>query len=90
MVDYLGSRAIMKHKLEMKSKQMAQYDKRHGGPFDRGAADSYYGRPHRPHYFVGATHQSEEVIPTETSDAYWDYLAGYEYNEQFGDKKDYG
>ena len=24
------------------------YDARHGGPFDRGSADSYYGRPCRP------------------------------------------
>lgn len=66
------------------------YNARHGGPFDRGSADSYYHRGPRPHYFVGATYQSEEVIPTDTSDAYWDYMAGFDYNEQFGDKKDWG
>ena len=65
------------------------YDARHGGAFDRGSADSYYHRQPRPHFFTGATYSSEEVIPTDTSDAYWDYLAGYEYNEQFGDKKDW-
>jgi len=37
------------------------YDTRHGGPFDRGAADSYYHRPRRPHFFVGDTYSSEEV-----------------------------
>ena len=25
------------------------YDKRHGGPFDRGGADSYYRRGMNPH-----------------------------------------
>ena len=65
------------------------YDARHGGPFDRGAADSYYDRPRRPHFFVGDTYNSEEVIPASTSDAYWDYLIGYDYNEQKGYKKDW-
>jgi len=26
------------------------YDSRHGGPFDRGSADSWYSRPFNPHY----------------------------------------
>ena len=26
---------------------------RHGGPYDRGSADSYYGRVFDPHNFVG-------------------------------------
>lgn len=34
---------------------------RHGGPYDRGGADSYYGRRPNPHYYVGATYSSEEV-----------------------------
>ena len=34
---------------------------RHGGPYDRGAADAYYQRPASPHYFVGASYQSEKV-----------------------------
>ena len=37
------------------------YDKRHGGPYDRGGADSYYRRGYNPHYFTGATYQSPEV-----------------------------
>ena len=66
------------------------YNDRHGGPFDRGSADSYYGRGVCPHYYTGATHQStrlEEVDMSEKEIA--DYMAGYEYNEQFGDKKCY-
>jgi hypothetical protein len=66
------------------------YDARHGGAFDRGSADSYYHRPRRPHYFEGDTYQSVEITPQQTDPEYWDYLAGYEYNEQFGDKKDWG
>ena len=66
------------------------YDARHGGAFDRGSADSYYGRPRRPHYFEGATYDSVEIVPKQTDPEYWDYLAGYDYNEQFGDKKDWG
>ena len=30
-------------------------DRRHGGPYDRGSADSYYNRPRRPHYYKGDT-----------------------------------
>lgn len=66
-----------------------KYNARHGGPFDRGSADSYYHRGVRPHYFVGGSYQSEEIIPAKGSQAYEEYLAGYEYNEQFGDKKDW-
>ena len=69
---------------------MIKYDQRHGGPFDRGAADNYYRRPRRPHYFKGATYLSEEVIPTVRSAEYEAYMAGYDYNEEFGDKKDWG
>ena len=40
---------------------MSNYDRRHGGPYDRGSADRYYGREFNPHFFKGATHQSELV-----------------------------
>ncbi len=66
------------------------YDTRHGGAFDRGSADSYYGRPRNPHYFKGGTHNSEEVKMEQMSFAeILAYNAGYDYNEQFGDKKDW-
>lgn len=64
------------------------YDARHGGPFDRGSADSYYGRGVRPHYFTGATYNSSEVAEADmTAEEIAAYVAGYNYNEQFGDKK---
>ena len=64
------------------------YDRRHGGPFDRGSADSYYRRPYSPHYFKGSTYQSEQVnaLTAEELEA---YNAGYEWNEIYGDKKEY-
>lgn len=65
------------------------YDGRHGGPFDRGAADSYYGRGMRPHYYTGSTGQSQKVILEPGTPAYEEYIAGYEYNESIGSKKDW-
>ena len=70
--------------------QGKRYDDRHGGAFDRGSADSYYGRPIRPHFFSDATYRSEEIeerFMTKTQVA--EYMAGYEWNEQFGEKKEY-
>ena len=37
------------------------YDTRHGGPFDRGSADSYYQRGIEPHYFVFGTATSDKI-----------------------------
>ena len=31
----------------------ATYDRRHGGPYDRGGADFHYGRGFQPHYYIG-------------------------------------
>ena len=68
-----------------------QYDTRHGGPFDRGSADSYYHRPRKPHFYVEGTSTSPMVSESEmTPEEIRAYLAGYQYNEQFGDKKDWG
>lgn len=69
---------------------MAKYDERHGGAYDRGSADSYYGRGFRPHYFVGGTYTSEEVTQERmTAAEIAAYTAGYEDNEAEGNFKDY-
>lgn len=66
------------------------FDQRHGGPFDRGSADSWYRRPRDPHYFAGATHTSDRVsIDDMTPDEINAYHAGYSWNDQFGGHKDY-
>jgi len=64
------------------------YDDRHGGAFDRGSADSYYGRVRSPHEFVGDTYSSPMKTIEEMTNAEIDaYHAGYDYNEELGDKK---
>jgi hypothetical protein len=69
---------------------MSTYDDRHGGPWDRGSADSYYGRGRTPHYYLGDTGQSlrieEKDMSAEQVEA---YQAGYDYNEDFGGKKEW-
>ena len=60
----------------------------HGSLFDRGSADSYYGRPMSPHYGGVGGHSGERVAVTDP-EMVAEYRAGYEYNEQFGDKKDW-
>jgi hypothetical protein len=65
-------------------------DTRHGSPYDRGMADSYYSRSRLPHYFVGDTHRSRRVDRWEmTPDEVEAYHAGYDDNEAEGDKKEW-
>lgn len=74
----------------MKIKDKKKFNTRHGGPFDRGSADSWYSRPVEPHYYTGATHTSTKLEVVDMSESeIKDYLAGYDYNEQFGGKKEY-
>jgi hypothetical protein len=66
------------------------YDERHGGPFDRGSADSWYSRPRNPHFYTEGTGTSERINEAEmTAEEVQAYLAGYQWNEQFGGKKDW-
>jgi hypothetical protein len=61
---------------------------RHGSLYDRGSADSYYGRQPNAHYGgVGGGSGDRVAVADAVSVA--EYMAGYEYNEQFGDKKEY-
>lgn len=65
-----------------------KYDDSHGSPFDRGSADSYYGRLRRPHVFLGDTYRSPEIEEQDMSPEDIEaYHAGYDWNEEFGDKK---
>ena len=69
---------------------MSKYDQRHGGPYDRGRADSYYRRGFRPHYFKGATYSSDRVDEQHmTAEEIAAYKAGYYDNEDAGDYKDW-
>jgi hypothetical protein len=67
------------------------YDARHGGAFDRGGADSYYLRGITPHYYMGDTGNSlliEENCMTDEEKQ--EYYAGFRYNTESGDFKEYG
>ena len=64
---------------------------RHGGSYDRGSADSYYGRPAKPHYFEGDTYGSVLVeVVDPTNDEYMAYMQGYCDNNEAGNFKDWG
>ena len=66
------------------------YDQRHGGPYDRGAADSWYRRGCNPHYYVGDTGSSERIENDEMTQAERDaYIAGYKDNEAAGCHKEW-
>lgn len=63
-----------------------KYDSSHGSFFDRGSADSYYGRPRVPHR-GGVGGDSGPRIEAKTPEEFEAYHAGYDDNEEFGDKK---
>jgi hypothetical protein len=66
------------------------YDQRHGGPFDRGSADSWYSRPFNPHYYTEETYGSDRVeLKDMTAEEIVAYTAGYNWNEEFGGKKEW-
>lgn len=70
---------------------MSKYSMRHGGPYDRGSADSYYGRGYEPHYYVGATYSTRRVNAEDMgADELAAYKAGYDDNEAAGNFKDWG
>jgi hypothetical protein len=65
-------------------------DTRHGGPYDRGMADSYYRRGYNPHYYLGNTQTSGRVnLKDMTPDEIVAYTAGYNDNEEMGDYKEW-
>ena len=66
------------------------YDTRHGSPFDRGSADSYYNRGECPHYYEGDTGTSRRITEEDmTEEEVEAYYAGYNENERLGDKKEW-
>jgi hypothetical protein len=71
-------------------KSQWQFDrKKHGSLYDRGSADSYYGRRCDPHYGGVGGDSGPRVDQGLSIDEVAEYYAGYEYNERFGDKKEW-
>lgn len=64
----------------------------HGSPWDRGAADSHYRRPRNPHRYEFGAQVNYTLIPLEylSEQEIYEYHAGYDWNDLYGDKKDYG
>lgn len=62
----------------------------HGSPYDRGVADSYYGRARDPHYWPFGTYKGSRVEARNmTEEQIAAYHAGYDDNEDEGDKKEW-
>ena len=57
---------------------MDKEDTRHGGAYDRGGADFYYGRPNKPHFYKGNTGSVLVEEKDMTSDEIEAYNRGYE------------
>tara|TARA_B110000444_G_scaffold102216_2_gene96503 strand:- start:1434 stop:1688 length:255 start_codon:yes stop_codon:yes gene_type:complete len=79
------------HDIQTKLDKLVKWDDRHGGPYDRGGADSYYRRGCKPHYYTGSTHDSNRIEQCDMTDAeIRAYEAGYKDNEDAGEFKDWG
>ena len=68
---------------------MGQYSERHGGPYDRGSADAYYRRPFNPHYYDEGTGKGPMRVAKVGTYEYEAYKAGYYYQVDCNDFKDY-
>ena len=67
------------------------FDRTHGSPFDRGSADSHYSRPQDPHWYPKGSYRGDRIESKDMTIAEMRaYFMGYEFNERFGDKKDWG
>jgi len=63
-----------------------KYDDRHGGPYDRGRMDKYYGRCKNPHKFEDDSFMTP-LVKDLTPEEIEAYNAGY---DQEDDEKDWG
>jgi hypothetical protein len=65
-----------------------QFNRKHGSLYDRGSADSYYGRVPDPHYWPEGTGHGIKVSALNEVEIA-EYYEGYDDNERSGDKKSY-
>ena len=59
-----------------------EINKAHGSPYDRGSADSWYGRGKNPHWYPAGTYNGEAIKESEMSafEVYC-YNKGFDENE---------
>jgi len=64
---------------------------RHGGPYDRGGADSWYRRGRYPHHYTGTgSYDGKRIEEADMSpEEIAAYHQGYNDNEQSGGHKDF-
>ena len=63
---------------------------KHGSPYDRGGADSYYGRSYAPHYWPDGTGHGKPVgYKDMTAEQVKEYHIGFHGNEDAGNFKDW-
>jgi|TARA_B110000908_G_C10250485_1_gene451679 hypothetical protein len=71
--------------------KVTEDEKVHGGPYDRGSADSYYRRGSNPHYYPNGTHKGTRIEKENMTNAeIQSYVRGYLENENDGNFKDWG
>jgi len=63
-----------------------QFNRGHGSLWDRGSADSYYSRPRDPHWYPDGSYHGQRIDQLNEYEIA-EYMAGYDHNERFGDKK---
>ena len=59
----------------------------HGGPYDRGRADAYYGRKPDPHKYPLGTYNGERVVlscPREIAEYFAGYLDHFDMSDVHG------
>ena len=59
-----------------------EINKAHGSPYDRGAADSWYGRPRFPHWYPEGTYNGDVIEWNKMSEfEIYSYHKGFDENE---------
>lgn len=65
-------------------------NKKHGSPYDRGSADSYYRRGPEPHWYLEGTYKGERVTEERmTAAQIAEYYAGFDCNERMQNFKEW-
>ena len=69
---------------------MSEKKERHGGPYDRGSADSYYRREFNPHYYPLGSYRGERICEDKmTKEQIMEYAEGYDDNDDAGNFQEY-
>jgi len=76
--------------IDVLNKVSSENDEVHGGPYDRGGADSYYRRGYDPHYWPQGTGTGQRVeMKDMTPGEIAAYTRGYNDNENDGYHKEW-